>query len=70
MAAVETSAWRAAGKLSGRFQADEGRFFMFDDVGDDDEEDEVVLPVFIQKRRAVSIVSLQTGTPMIHTCGF
>ena len=35
---------------------------MFDDVGDDDEEDEVVLPVFIQKRRAVSIVSLQTGT--------
>ena len=28
------------------------------------------LPVFIQKRRAVSIVSLKTGAPMIHTCGF
>ena len=81
MAAGETSARRAAGKLSGRFQADEGRFFMFDDVGDDDEDDEVVLPscpfsqgsslpVFIQKRRAVSIVSLKTGTPMLHTCQF
>ena len=77
MAAVETSARRAAGKLSGRFHADEGRFFMFDDVGDDD-DDEVVLPscpfsqgsslpVFTQKRRAVSIVSLKTGTPMLHT---
>ena len=52
MAAVETSARRAAGKLSGRFQAYAGRFFMFDDVGDDDDddddddEDEVVLPLF------------------------
>ena len=46
MAAVETSARRAAGKLSGCFQAYAGRFFMFDDVGDDDEEDEVVLPLF------------------------
>ena len=49
IAAVETSARRAAGKLSGWFQADEGRFFIFDDVGDDDEEDEedeVVLPLF------------------------
>ena len=25
------------------------------------------LPVFIQKRRTVSIVSLKTGTPMLHT---
>ena len=45
MAAVETSARRAAGKLSGRFQAYAGRFIMFDDVGDDD-DDEVVLPLF------------------------
>ena len=75
MAAVETSARRAAGKLSGRFHADEGRFFMFDDDGDDDAvvlpscpfSQGSSLPVFTQKRRAVSIVSLKTGTPMLHT---
>ena len=31
--------------FSGRFQAYAGRFIMFDDVGDDD-DDEVVLPLF------------------------
>ena len=79
MAAVETPAQRAAGKLSGRFQAYAGRFFMFDDVGDgddDDDEDEVVLPLFsrfipscVHSEATYCIDSFtEAGTLMLHTC--